>query len=102
MTDLILFKDRDFKEPFTVEHLGNVKAGTTKVIEAYLKNMTDFDIQEINYEVVDKDVTIINSPNSLKAESWALVNIRYSPNALRMRGLNTYVTYTGDKVIPAE
>ena len=102
MSDLTLFKDKNFTKPFVIQNLGDVEAGTSRVIEGYLYNSTVFDMLDIDYEVPDPDVHLKNVPEKLVGESWSTVEIHYNPKKSRILPLNTFVTFTGKKRIPPE
>jgi len=101
MTELVLYKDRNFTDPFSIENLGNVEAGDIKIIEGYLFNNTHDSIIEIDYDVGDRDVEILEVPSMLEGGQWVKVEMKYSPNKLRTTPLNTFVTFTGKrKILP--
>jgi len=102
MSDLVLYKDRQFKTPFAIEDLGDVQAGDIRILEGYLYNSTQDDILKIEYEVDDKDVELLNIPSSLKGGGWDKIQIRYAPNEVRTVPLNTFVTLKGIRRIPPE
>ena len=102
MTDLVLYKDREFKNPFAIEDLGDVQAGDIRIIEGYLYNSTPNDIIKIDFEVADNDVTLLNVPSMLKRESWEKIQIRYAPAEVRTVPLNTFITLKGIRRIPPE
>ena len=100
MTDLILYKDKELKQPFTIEDLGDVNAGDIKIIDGYLKNNSRHDIQQIEFELLDEDVELSNVPELLNGEGWQLIKIKYAPKKTRLEALNTYITFHGKKRIP--
>ncbi len=100
--DLVLYKDKNFKDPFSIENLGDIVAGDTKVIEGYLYNTTVDDIVKIQYEVPDTDIQLIDVPDSLQGESWQKIQIKYSPRKVRTTPLNTFVTFSGLRKIRPE
>ena len=102
MTDLVLYKDRKFTIPFTIEDLGDVEAGDIRIIEGYLYNSTPNSIIQIDYEVPDEDVEVLEVPPMLEGEAWSKVEIKYAPDKLRTTPLNTFVTFTGKRRIPPD
>lgn len=102
MTDLVLYKDKKLKEPFTIEDLGDVDAGDIKIVDAYLKNNSTHQILHIESEIFDDDIELIDIPNSLESENWQLVKIKYAPKETRTTALNTFITFRGKKRIPPE
>jgi len=102
MTDLILYKDKNFKTPYSIEDLGDVQAGDSKIVEGYLYNSTPNDIVKIEYEVADNDIQILSVPTELESQNWQKVQIRYAPDATRTTALNTFVTFRGLKRVPPE
>jgi len=102
MTDLVLYKDKDLKEPFTIENLGTTEAGNSRKVEAWLHNSSVNDIVQIEYETADVDVHIHGLPESLRGESWQRVMVEYSPNKMRTTALDTFVTFRGFRVVPPE
>jgi len=102
MTDLVLYKDRKFTIPFTIEDLGDVDAGDIRIIEGYLYNTTPDSIIQIDYEVPDEDIEILDVPPMLEGEAWAKIEIKYSPDKLRQEALNTFVTFTGKRRRPPD
>lgn len=99
---LVVYKDRDFDEPFKIENLGDVEAGDVKVLEGYLYNDSKHSVINIEYETADRDVHLFNVPEMLKAGSWEKIEIKYAPDRLRTTPLNTFVTFRGKERIPPE
>lgn len=102
MTDLVLYKDKNLKEPFTIEDLGDVDAGDIKILDGYLKNNSMYQILNIESELFDEDIELIDVPNNLASENWQLVKIKYAPKETRTTALNTFITFHGKKRIPPE
>jgi len=102
MTDLILYKDKDLKHPYTIEDLGDVDAGDVKILDAYLFNSSVYEIIQIEKDILDEDIELIDVPEFLSTESWQLIKIKYTPKETRMKPLNTYITLRGKKRIPPE
>lgn len=102
MMDLILYKDKDLKEPFTIEDLGDVDAGDIRILDGYLKNESIYNILDIESELFDEDVELIDVPNNLESENWQRVKIKYAPKETRTTALNTFITFHGKKRIPPE
>ena len=102
MSELTSYKDKNFKEPFTIENLGDVEAGDVRTIEGYLFNSTPNDIVNLAYETGDKDVKVFNIPSFLSSQNWHKVEVSYAPDKLRDTPLNTFVTFTGKRRIPPE
>jgi len=102
MSDLIIFKDKELKDPFTIDDIGDTDAGDIRRLEAYLYNSTVHEIVDIFYETLDEDIHIFNVPDSMLGETWNKVEIVYSPDKLRTDGLNAFVTFKGKKRIPPE
>ncbi len=102
MSELTLYKDKEFKEPFTIENLGDIEAGDIRTIEGFLHNSTSNDIVDISYETGDSDVKVFNIPSHLSENSWAKVEVSYAPDKLRVTPLNTFITFLGKRRIPPE
>ncbi len=102
MSELTLFKDKDLKEPFTIENLGDIEAGDIRTIEGFLYNSTPNDIIDIAYETGDEDVKVFQIPPNLASQNWSRVEVSYAPDKLRTNPLNTFVTFTGKRRIPPE
>lgn len=102
MTDLVLYKDRKFTIPFTIEDLGDVEAGDVRIIDGWLYNSTLDSIIQIDYEVPDQDIEILDVPTILEGEGWSKISIKYSPDKLRTEPLNTFVTFTGKRRRPPD
>ncbi len=102
MSELTLYKDKGFKEPFTIENLGDVEAGDIRTVDGFLYNSTPNAIIDISYETDDRDVKVFNVPARLDSESWAKVEVNYAPDKLRTTPLNTFVTFVGKRRIPPE
>jgi len=102
MTDLVLYKDKKFKDPFSIENIGDVEAGNTRTIEGYLYNSTINHIVKIEYETTDKDIHVLDLPESLEGGNWKKIQIEYAPDKLRTTPLNTFVTFRGLRKIPPE
>lgn len=102
MSDLVFYKDAEFKEPFSIEDIGDVDAGDIKFVEGYLKNESDRDIVKIEPEILDEDVNVIDLPEQLGSQAWQKVTIRYTPKESRQTALNTFITFWGKKRIPPE
>ena len=51
--DLVLYKDVELTQPFSIEDIGDVDAGDIKFVEGYLKNESDRDIVKIEPEILD-------------------------------------------------
>ena len=102
MTDIEFYKDKERRELFSIEHLGNIEAGNTVMIEGYLYNNTEYDIIDLDFTVPDSDVTILNMPKRLRYKTMVEIQLKYSPKETRMKALNTYITFSGKKVIPPE
>ena len=102
MSELTLYKDKNLKEPFKIENLGDVEAGDVRTIEGYLYNSTPNDIVQIAYETEDNDVKVFNIPQFLSSQNWSRIEVSYAPDKLRTEPLNTFVTFTGKRRIPPE
>jgi len=102
MTDLVLYKDKELKHPFVIEDIGDVEAGDSKTIEGWLANNTEFQIITISHEIFDSDVSILGVPTLLGAREAHPVSIKYAPNKLRIKPLDTFITFYGKKRIPPE
>jgi len=102
MSDLTLYKDRGKQHPFVIEDIGDVEAGDSKIIEAYLSNETSFEIIRIGADIGDKDIILTGIPERIEPKSTHPVLINYSPGKLRTRPLDTFVTFHGKKRIPPE
>ena len=100
--DLVLYRDKDLKEPFTIEDLGDVDAGDIRILDGYLKNESIYNILDIESELFDEDVELIDVPKNLESENWQLVKIKYAPKETRTTALNTFITFHGKKRIPPE
>ena len=100
--DLVLYRDKDLKEPFTIEDLGDVDAGDIRILDGYLKNESMYNILDIESELFDEDVELIDVPKNLESENWQLVKIKYAPKETRTTALNTFITFHGKKRIPPE
>ena len=100
--DLVLYRDKGLKEPFTIEDLGDVDAGDIRILDGYLKNESMYNILDIESELFDEDVELIDVPNNLESENWQLVKIKYAPKETRTTALNTFITFHGKKRIPPE
>jgi hypothetical protein len=80
VSDLTLYKDKARTMPFTIEDIGDVEAGDTKLVEGWLSNNTDFDMIRIEYETLDPDLSVLGTPAKLGMQSAQLVTIKYSPS----------------------
>ena len=102
MTDLILYKDEEFRTPFTIDDIGDVNAGDIKDVQGWLKNESTRQIVQIEPEILDEDITVIDLPKELQSKASHKVTIRYSPKESRDTALNTFITFWGKKRIPPE
>ena len=100
--DLVLYKDKNLKEPFSIEDLGDVDAGDIRILDGYLKNESIYNILDIESELFDEDIELIDVPKNLESENWQLVKIKYAPKETRTTALNTFITFHGKKRIPPE
>ena len=100
--DLVLYKDKKLKEPFTIEDLGDVDAGDIRILDGYLKNESIYEILHIEPETFDEDIELIDMPRDLPSEGWQFVKIKYAPKETRTTALNTFITFHGKKRIPPE
>jgi len=94
-SDLVLYKDRAFKNPFVIEELEDCEPGKTVGCKGYLSNNTNYEIFEISYESKDSDLTIHGVPKKLSAGSWLPVDIKFTPSEDRIIPLQTTITITG-------
>ena len=104
MSELVLYYDVNHTKPFIIDHIGKVDEGDTRIIEGYLKNEIELDIEQIYYESGSDEVYVENLPTELRSGQVKQVNIIFKPKITKERktGLNTFVTFYGKKVIPAE
>ena len=99
---LVLYKDAEMTQPFTIEDIGDVDAGDIKFVEAWLRNDSSRDYVQIEPETFDEDIKVLDLPNQLGPNMWQLVTIRYAPKENRDTGLNTFISIWGKKRIPPE
>ena len=99
---MVLYKDKELTQPFKIEDIGDTEAGEIKLIDAYLKNHTTFDIVRIEYETFDPHIEILGIPDQLDFHSSHIVTIKYSPSLLREKPLDTFITFKGKKRILPE
>ncbi len=102
MTDLVLYKDSSLENKFVIENIGDTDAGSIRIIEGYLANNTSFEIVRIAWEAFDEDIKVIGAPESLTARAFEPVTIKYSPDKLRTKPLDSFITFHGRKRIPPE
>ena len=102
MSDLILYKNEDLTEPFSIEDIGDVDAGDIKFVDGWLKNESRWQVVQIEPEVLDEDIKVLDLPTMLPSHKSAKVIIRYAPKQTRETALNTFITFWGKKRIPPE
>lgn len=102
MTDLVLYKDTKLEDPFVIENIGDTDAGSIRIVEGYLANNSSFEVIRIAWEAFDEDIKVIGAPESLLGNTFEPVTIKYSPNKVRTRPLDSFITFHGRKRIPPE
>ena len=104
MSELVLYHDEEGTKPFIIEYIGKVDEGDTKIIEGYLKNEIELDIEQIYYESGSDEVYVENLPAELISGKVKQVSVVFKPKITKERknGLNTFITFYGKKIIPAE
>ena len=102
MSELVLYRDENFTQPFIIESMGKVDAGDEKSLRGYLKNEIELDIEQIHYETSDDDLFLDDLPSELKSDQSAVVFIKFKPKKTRELGLNSFITIKGKKVVPPE
>ena len=98
--DLSAFYDRDGKKPFSVCDFIEVEVGTSKSIEVYLSNNTEFLLTNIIESMTDSDISIANMPNQLQPYEKRDITITFTPKLNRIEGLHSDIFFTGKKIIP--
>jgi len=95
--ELVLYKDKNFRNSFVVQDFPDVEPGDTKQKTAYLSNDTNNEIIQIGYETKDPDVRMEELPDRLSGGAWQPCKIVFSPSIDRTIPLNTSITIVGKK-----
>ena len=101
MSELIIFKDKECKEPLSQADFIEVEVGTSKNIEAYLTNTSErFTITSIKEAINDKDVAVFNIPHILYPKESKPITITFKPSLNRDEGLHSDIFFSGKLIKP--
>jgi len=94
---LKLYVDSDLKEPVRRFRFPRTEIGQSSDIPFYINNASEkWPIVEITYNQNDKEVTVLDIPQTLRAQQKVKCRARYTPAINTNEALSTIIDITGE------
>lgn len=93
-----VFKDSALTEEVEIFDLGRIEVGTQKTFEFYVKNVNEFDLEEMEFSISNPEVKIIAAPEKLKVNESAKLVLEWTATATMKRPLRTSLVFNGAEI----
>ena len=93
-----IFKDKELKQEITVLDFGILEAGEFKIYTFYVLNDSNAELKNLSFSVDHIELTIIESPKTLKKNQSAELKIKWTASVTLKEGLHTQLKISGTEL----